>query len=293
MKYDFTILGGDKRTSCIAPILATKGFQIACFHTVPVALPTAPAICHVSSLKEALESTCVIITGIPFARNDHLFCEEDTTPIHISELQRYLRKHHTVFGGVIPKSFRQTCEERGINCYDFMSDEPLSLANAVSTAEGAILEALIHKDTTLHKSRTLVLGYGRCGKILADKLKGLNARVTVCSQHDKELSLAAALGFHTMPLLQLDTCMKRYEYIFNTIPACILTRACLSKLSENSIIIDIASNRSGADYEAAKELNTAIYYCPGLPGKYAPHTSARYLTRYVLQNCGFDTTQTK
>lgn len=288
-KTDFTILGGDKRIACIAPVLADKGFRIACFHTVPISYEKNPAIYHASSLKKALENTSVIITGIPFAKNELLYCEEDAAPIPISELQRYLRKHHKLFGGVIPASFRKTCEERGIACCDFMSDEPLALSNAVSTAEGAILEALIHKGTVLHQSPVLVLGFGRCGKVLVNKLQGLSARVTVCTNQPKELALAKALGADTLHLTRLENNISQYEYIFNTIPARVLTRQCLSKVSGDSIIIDIASNQSGADYEAARALETTIYHCPGLPGKYAPKSSAQYLAEFILQNCALTT----
>ena len=61
-----------------------------------------------------------------------------------------------------------------------MKDESIAVFNAVATAEGAILEAMLHKQTNIHHSRTLVLGYGRCGKVLSEKLKGLSAHVTVC-----------------------------------------------------------------------------------------------------------------
>lgn len=285
IKFDFSIIGGDRRIACMAPILADKGYRVACFATVGLTEEKNPRIYHAASIKEALEGTRVIIAGIPLLRDDCLFCEEQTSEISISELQRCLRKHQKLFGGVIPEDFRQTCEEREINCHDFMRDEPLTLFNAISTAEGAILEALLHKSSNLHRSNTLVLGYGRCGKVLADKLNGLSACVTVCSNEDRELALAAALGFDTLHLSSLKQNIGRFEYIFNTIPVCILKKSFLANVHKNAIIIDIASNQSGADYEAAKLLHTDIHFCPGLPGKYASQSCAARLVQYVLQSC--------
>ena len=46
--------------------------------------------------------------------------------------------------------------------------------------------------------------------------------------------------------------------------------------------MDIASNKSGADYETAEKLNINIHFCPGLPGKYAGESCAKYLTDYVI-----------
>ena len=61
-----------------------------------------------------------------------------------------------------------------------------------------------------------------------------------------------------------------------------LNRRCLEKVSPNAIIIDIASNKTGADYEIAEKLGVHIRFCPGLPGKYAGESCAKYLTDYVI-----------
>ena len=285
-KYDIAILGGDRRTACMAPIFAEKGYRVLCFRTVsiPCSPPIKAKLTFTDSLREALDAAPVVIGGIPFTKSGALYCEAESSGAApgISELQRGIHKHQKIFAGVIPEDFRRTCEEREISCHDFMLDEPMTLYNAVSTAEGAILEALLHKDTNLHMSSTLVLGYGRCGKILADRLKGLHACVTVCSNDANELALACALGFETLHLSKLWKNICCFEYLFNTIPARVLNRRCLEKVSPGAIIIDIASNKSGADYEAARKLNTNIHFCPGLPGKYAGESCANYLTDYII-----------
>lgn len=286
-KYDIAIIGGDRRTACMVSILAEMGYRIICFRTVKMTYSQTvrAKIFYTDSLREALDSAPVIVGGIPFIKSDSLYCEESSTTsdISIAELQRCIHRQQKIFAGVIPESFRHTCEEREIICYDFMLDEPMTLYNAISTAEGAILEALLHKGTNLHMSDTLVLGYGRCGKILADRLNGLHACVTVCSNDDNELALACALGFNTLHLSKLWQNICQFEYIFNTIPACVLNRKCLEKMSRNAIVIDIASNKVGVDYEAAQHLNINIHFCPGLPGKYAGESCARYLTDFVIK----------
>ncbi len=281
-RYDFAVIGGDRRSSCMALALARKGYSVICFNTVRLDENEKLPIQNATSLKEALENAPNVIAGIPFAKGDYLYCEECKECIRLAELQRCLRKNQKIFAGVIPGSFRRICEEREISCYDFMTDEPITLFNAVATAEGAILEALLHKDTTLHMSNALVLGYGRCAKALADKLKGLSAQVTVCSSDENELALASALGFNILSLSQLTSEIARFEYIFNTIPAQVLNGDALTATDKNSLIIDIASNKTGADYETAKTLGTRFLYCPGLPGRYAGQSCAERLARYVL-----------
>lgn len=279
-KYDFAIVGGDKRTARMAVVLAEKGYNVICFGTVES--PADNKIYHARTLQDAISNAPVIVCGIPFEKDGYLFFEKEITPIPLAELQRMLRKHHKVFGGVIPEDFKSLCEKRKIGCYDFMQEEPLTILNAVATAEGAILEALLHKDTWLHLSRVLVLGYGRCGKILADKLKGLSALVTVCSSQPAELAYASSLGFHTLSLSELPQKIDRFEYVFNTIPATVLTKPCLENMRKDCLIIDIASNRIGVDYEAAAALKRTALFCPGLPGKYACLSCAGQLTELVI-----------
>ncbi len=276
-KFDIALIGGDRRTACMAPIFMKKGYRVACYGTLKVTNEN-----RVHSLREALENAAIIVGGIPFEKDGCLYTQQDVPEISLAELQRCLRKHQKIFGGVIPESFRRLCEEREIDCYDFMKEEHLAIYNAIATAEGAILEALSHKDTQLHRSPVLVLGYGKCGKVLADKLKGLSACVTVASSDAKELALASSLGFTTLPLSQLQQKICCFEYLFNTIPACMLTGHCLENMNKDSMIIDIASNRIGVDYERAKALKLQALYCPGLPGKYAGQSCAGYLVDYVM-----------
>ncbi len=280
-KFDIAVIGGDKRTACMASVFAKRGYNVIYFGICETSI--TDNIHPAASLKEALAKAPVIICGIPFEKKGSLYFEQSDVNIPLTELQRHLRKHHKLFGGVIPTDFARICEKRKIDCYDFMQEESLTIYNAIATAEGAILEALLHKPTQLHHSNTLVLGYGRCGRVLAHKLSGLSAHVTVCSSQPTELATAVSLGFRTLSLTALQQEIGRFEYIFNTIPARILTDGCLAETAPDSLIIDIASNRIGVDYEAAALLRRKALFCPGLPGKYAPLSCAEQLADFVLK----------
>ncbi len=279
-QFDIAIIGGDKRTACMTSVFTEKGYNVISYGTLKHF--TDNRVCQANSLPEALRKASVIVFGIPFAKNGLLYFEENATQISLAELQRMLRKHHKIFGGVISEDFKKVCAKRDIGCFDFMEDEPLTIFNAIATAEGAILEALLHKNTQLHHSQVLVLGYGRCGKILADKLKGLSAHVTVSARNLQELALASALGFECLPLSDMPQELNRFEYIFQTIPATILNKSCLEQLRKSTLIVDIASNQIGVDYEAAALLNRNVIFCPGLPGKYASQSCAEQLCEFVI-----------
>ncbi len=272
-EYDIAVIGGDRRIAYMAPFFREKGYRVIGYKISRINGKAAETDGTAETLKQAVESAEIIVGGIPM---------EKKGIVNIKELSRHLRKHHKVFGGILPEAFRQECDERGICCYDYMKDECIAIFNAVATAEGAILEALLHKETNIHKSNTLVLGYGRCGTVLAQKLKNLSAFVTVCGGSPTELARAAAAGAETLPLCRLSERAGEYEYIYNTVPALVLEEGILEKLQKDALIIDIASGKGGVDYQAAERIGINVVHCLGLPGKYAGKISAKKLTEYVL-----------
>lgn len=272
-EYDVAVVGGDKRTACMIPFFMERGYRVIGYKVCRRTEKEIEADGYADSLKQAVESAPVIVGGIPM---------EKKGIVNLRELSRHIRKHHKIFGGVIPEAFRQECSERGIACYDFMKDEGIAIFNAIATAEGAILEAMLHKQTNIHHSRTLVLGYGRCGRVLSEKLKGLSAHVTVCGNNAVELSMAEAFGLDVLPLKELEGKIGSFEYIYNTIPVPVLEEGMLKKVGKDALIIDIASGRGGLNHQEAQEQHVNALHCLGLPGKYAGEISAKRLFEYVI-----------
>ena len=73
-----------------------------------------------------------------------------------------------------------------------------------------------------------------------------------------------------------------YDFIFNTVPSMVLDKSILRVLNPNVTIIDIASNPGGTDFEYARKHNLNAVLCLGLPGIYAPKTSALIIKQYTL-----------
>lgn len=142
---------------------------------------------------------------------------------------------------MLSEDFTKKCREKDVSCFDFMKEESIAVYNAIATAEGAIMEAIREKETNLHGSKCLVCGYGRCGKVLCSKLKGLSAQVTAASCDKKELAWAGALGMDTLMLSALPCKIQEYDYVFNTIPKVIFQKELLEKAGEDVLIVDIAS----------------------------------------------------
>ena len=193
-------------------------------------------------------------------------------------------RDQTLFAGMISPKIKEHCCQNHIRYYDFMEDDSIAIANGIATAEGAIMEAIERSSGNLHGSKCLVLGFGRCAKTLAMKLKGLDAKVTVSARNQTDLALANALGFHPMPLIKLKETIGSYDYIFNSIPALVLNSFLLSKVSKETVIIDIASSPGGLDYQKARELGLNANLCLGIPGKVSPKASAQILADMVFHH---------
>lgn len=278
-QYDIALIGGDARIAYMAPCLMEMGYQVICYGILDVDSP----VIYADSLKDAVEQSACIVGGIPLFKDGRVFAKKEMPGLMEEKFYEYLKPDQMVFGGVIPARFAELCGERNIFCYDFMKDEPLAVFNAVATAEGAILEALKNKETNIHGSKTLVLGYGRCGKVMADKLKGIGAKVTVCSRCQVERACAATCGLNVVPIGKLEDEIQRFEYIYNTIPAKLLGKNLLTRMRRDVLVIDIASGQGGVDYNLAKQLGVKALHCLGLPGKYAPKISANGLVDFVIR----------
>lgn len=65
---------------------------------------------------------------------------------------------------------------------DYCKNENFAEKNGILTAEGALWLAQNHLERALYRSRVLVCGYGRIGRVLSGLLLAHGADVTVCSR---------------------------------------------------------------------------------------------------------------
>jgi len=167
----------------------------------------------------------------------------------------------------------------GKNCIDYCSTDSYSLLNAVPTAEGAISFAIENTPFTLWNSRVLVIGYGRTGKILAERLKSFKCDLTVSARKDADFSLLEANGINYCHTGKLDSTPLNYDIIFNTIDFHAIKENLMAL--KNTLLIDLSS-KGGFDFERAKDLGISWHKLPGIPGKTAPQTAGEILAKTVI-----------
>ena len=95
--------------------------------------------------------------------------------------------------------------------------------NAVPTAEGAIQIAMEELPITIHGARALVIGYGRLGRALSQRLAGLGAKVSVAARKFADLAWAESCGYGIEHTGQLEGWLCCYDLVVNTVPARILS----------------------------------------------------------------------
>lgn len=283
MKYlhDYAVIGGDLRQVYLAEELAAHGSLVTYY-----GLAKFPNNCaKAKSLKDALETSRCIIGPIPFSKNGsqlNLNIMESTPSLN--DLLGMMETGQSFFAGCIPDAFMEGASAKGVHICDIMKNNSLAIYNTIATAEGAICEAILKSPENLHHSNCAVLGYGRCGRTLANYLKGMFCSVYACSNSEDERALAATVCNRTGCLAEFSQRAGEFDFIFNTIPAQVLTEEILAKLKPSVTIIDIASAPGGVDYAAATRLELSAYHCLGLPGKYSPASCARAIKNLIETN---------
>lgn len=282
ISYSITLFGGDLRHAYMADLLAKKNFQVT-IYAVPLYF-SSKGCYKASSLSEAVKRSRFLIGPTPLSRDEtKITSRESYTDLTIDHLFKDLTPKHKLIAGGLTSNIKKSCDAKGIAYFDFLSDESTARLNAIATAEGAIMEAISNSNGNLHGSRCLILGCGRCGTVLAEKCKALNARVTICARNKDLSTYCAVHGFESAHILALKDIVEGYDYIFNTIPSLVLNYPVLLRVSADTAIIDIASSPGGVDYKAAESLNLNAGNYLGLPGKVAPKSSAKILVDTVLR----------
>lgn len=281
--YSITIIGGDQRQTLLYDSLKQQGYQVS-----GIALEPSPYIdmdpsCF-SSTK--LQASDLWITGIPFSKDGiHLFSKAAPKAISIQSFLFFLQQAppKLLIGGQFPKEVVAFARTYQIPCHDLLKRQSMAIANAIPTAEGAIFHAMEESVYTIDHAACLVLGFGKCGKALAQRLQGLHGKVTVCTRSEEDLAYAASCGYQTLPFSHLQKQLPSFLFIFNTIPAPVMGPKRLALCHASCVIIDIASQPGGVDFTYAVQHKLNAKLCPGLPGKMAPKSAALILEEQILR----------
>jgi dipicolinate synthase subunit A len=181
-----------------------------------------------------------------------------------------LPENVTVLGGNLSQT---TLADR--QYIDLLQDAQYLAENAAITAE-CTLELLLHQlPVVLHRCPILVIGCGRIGKCLGQKLRSLGADVTMAARKEADRATQLSLGFSVVDTAKMHCSLARYRAIINTVPQPLLSPEQMGLCHDSCVKIDLASKRSlpGED----------VLWARGLPGKMAPESSGILIARTILR----------
>ena len=271
-ELDFWVVGGDQRQACLAGLLAADGHTVHAY-----ALDGAEDLTGEASPAGSLAgldlADCIVLPLPLMGDGERVNAPLAHRPVALAEVLAAARPGQSLCAGRVEEDARAALLRRELVLRDYFAREELAVANAVPTAEGAIQRVMEATDETIHGSRCLVLGFGRVGRITAQRFAALGARVRVAARKYDQLAWAQAMGFAPQPLSHLAGWLCGYDLVVNTIPAPVLTRRELEDLKPDCLILDLASKPGGVDQTAAGELGLAVIWALALPGKVAPVTA--------------------
>ena len=278
-ELDLWVVGGDMRQAKLAELLAQDGHTVHTF-----ALERQGPLAGVRAepgLEGAALADCVVLP-LPVMGDGGLlnapFAEEERP---LAQVLDALRSGQMVCAGMVGPQTAALAEERGLVLHDYFEREELAVANAFPTAEGAIQIALEELPITIRGARALVIGYGRLGKVLAQSLAGLGARVSVAARKCADLTWAECQGYGVERTGELTGWLCGYDLVINTVPARVLGEGELKDLKPGSLVIDLASKPGGVDFDAAARLGVHVEWALSLPGKVAPVTAGKSIQRTI------------
>ncbi|MDR2647920.1 MAG: dipicolinate synthase [Oscillospiraceae bacterium] len=288
-KPKIAIIGGDARQLFAAQTIATQGYPVVCSH-LAVREGEKSAQSNLP-LDTAMRQAKILLCPVPFSRDGVTIQSDGDRKITIETFCGLLQKKHTLIAGDIPEVVQKRCEALNIQTHALLERGDFALLNAIPTAEGAVLEAIRLSPQSIHLSHCVVLGYGRCGRVLAQKLRGLGAIVTIVARQWKTAAIAISDGFQAITFEALPLALPSAGFVFNTVPAQVFGEEHLRKLPPFAVVVDIASGAGGVDFDAAMRAGISAALCPGLPGKTAPMAAGAAIaqvTLHLLEGGGAD-----
>ena len=241
--------------------------------------------------KTVAKDADVILLPLPVSGDGvRIRCPLQESPgLRFLSVLELLKPHTLICGGKLPELWVEKARLAGMRVCDYFSSEQLQMRNALPTAEAALLLAMQALPVTLDGCEVAVLGYGRIGSLLAEKLLALGADVTVYARKEKDLEHARLRHCKAVPLMGSDEhstlcgLSDGCRVVFNTVPQRIVTEAVLRHWRRDCILMELASVPGGFDTVAAEKLSFPLILASALPGKHFPETAGNILAETLIK----------
>ncbi len=276
------VLGGDTREVILARRLADDG---AVVKAVGLPLEGSRGIVLCPDIPAGLEGVQAVILPVPGVndRGELYSVFSERPPVLSGEHFSMLPAGTPVLVGVARKRLLDLVRASGLRLIELMKLDEVAIYNSIPSAEGALQMAMENSDITIHGSRSIVVGFGRTGMTMARVLAAMGSVTTVVARKPADRARAFEMGLKAVDFSSFEMEAAGADFLFNTVPAMVIDRRVLSRLSPPALVIDLASSPGGTDFSEAGRLGIKAILAPGLPGKVAPRTAGHILAGVVPQ----------
>ncbi|MFA7147354.1 MAG: dipicolinate synthase subunit DpsA [Syntrophomonadaceae bacterium] len=277
------VLGGDERELILVNELVKMGATV-----VVTGFPRdkiGPGAFVVHTVEEACKESEVVILPIPGTSPDGLIraiYAESSLMLSEKAIQTMAPNALVIIGSARP-FLKEWAQVYGFNLIEIIEMDEIAILNSIPTAEGAVQIAMEETPITVHGSKTCVIGFGRTAITLARILKALGSDVTVVARNQGQLARAYEMGCKRASFSELREIMNSADIVFNTVPALVIDKDILKYTNADVLIIDLATQPGGTDFEAANTYGLKAILAPGLPGKVAPIYAGKILADVIPQ----------
>ena len=279
MNKKISIIGGDLRMIKLAQMLEQDGNEVTTYGMEKAKLTN---IKKVEDIKEAISMSDIIISAIPFSKDGVTINAPYSDRIINIENLVINKKEKIFIAGSINENVYSQLNKSYKSVIDIMKREELIILNTIATAEGTVKIAIESTEKILHGSNVLILGFGRVGKVVANKFSKMDCNVTCAARKIEDLAWIQANGYKKMNINEMDESISNFDIIINTVPKVIVNRNILEMMKKDVLIIDLASNPGGIDRIASQELNINLNWALALPRKNSSYYFGRiYKTSFI------------
>ncbi len=277
-------IGGDMRQIRVINKMAKRDYAVSVYGFEKAnKTDFTEAVEFKESVAEAAREADVVILPLPYTLSREMInAPQSDEEIHQGDVLRSMKEGALLLAGKADASLAAIAALYKIRIIDYFKREELEILNAVPTAEGAIEIAMREMPITINQSRCLILGNGKIGKTLGKMLMGLGAKVTVCVRKPSAAAYARSNGEDVIFFRSLAEEIGKFDIIFNTVPAAVVTYRVLQNVRGESLIIDLASLPGGVDFETAAQLEKRTIHALSLPGKVAPQTAGDIIFETII-----------
>ena len=267
------VVGGDVRQAYLAALLQESGY---CVRTFALDRHPIDGCCAADDLRTCFSGVQAVILPLPVQHGSTLLNAPLTNAVYpLRDVIEAVPPGTIALAGAVPFWLHARAVQNDIRLIDYLSREELAIRNAVPTCEGALQLAIEQTDRTLQDTHCLVIGYGRIGALLAQKLDALGAYVTVSARSSRDFARIETAGLHALDTRHLHGHLSRFSIVFNTVPAPVLDTAALNELPAPCLVIDLASMPGGIETDAPVPPDCHVIHALSLPGKVAPRSAAQ------------------